>query len=258
MTMAATQYPLIGVQPACNSSAIGVEVANTTVGYVPLIAVGTIIKVSDPYWADLEVIRLQIPAASAAIFVGTLSVLGATYAYLPLPFASNQGVTVCASLNNIPFNASFVQYAWFVIGGRYVFNSTASVAAGTLIGIAAAGQAGANSISKELVNTNVVLAATTTVVKPANLRNGFSTFTVSNSDGLFVGLALSGTGIPASTSIGAIDAAGTTVSMVAVGTTTPVSATATGLQTVTATYNDATRFWNVVTMSRPFAQGAIT
>lgn len=258
MTMAATQYPLIGVQPACNSTAIGVEVANTTAGYVPLIPIGTIIKANDPYWSDMELVRLQIPAASAAIYPGTISILSANYGFSAVPNTANQGATLCVSLNNIPVNAGFVQYAWFVLGGRYVFNSIASVAPAAQIGIAAVGQAGANTAGKEILNANVVIAATNTVVKPTNLRNGFPNITVSNSDGWFVGLALSGTGIPAGTSIGAIDAAGFVVTMVATGTTTPVTATVTGLQTITATYNDGVRFWNVVAVSRSFAQGAIT
>ena len=49
MTIAATQFPLIGVQPASNSSLLGIEVSTATTGYVPLIPIGTIITVNDPY-----------------------------------------------------------------------------------------------------------------------------------------------------------------------------------------------------------------
>jgi hypothetical protein len=81
---------------------------------------------------------------------------------------------------------------------------------------------------------------------------------VSNSDGWFEGMALTGTGIPASTCVGDIDASGTVVLMVQTGTTTVQNATATGSVSVTGTYNDGTRYWNVATLNRPFAQGAIT
>ena len=64
-----------------------------------------------------------------------------------------------------------------------------------------------------------------------------------------VGVAVTGTGIPASTTITAIDPDNRTVTMSA-------NATATGSVSVTGTYNDATIFYNVVTVNRPGAQGA--
>jgi hypothetical protein len=258
MTIAAPQYPLIGVQPAGNSSAIGVEVASATSGYVPLIPVGTIAVFNDPYWGGLECIRLSVPA-STAVRVGTLSTLTNTFGFVAVPNTANLGQSVAASLNDIPSNATYVQYAWFVIGGRYPLLSGASVAADTAFGITAAGSVGAIAAGKEILNARIQLAATTTVVKTnVNAVSGSPTIRVSNSDGWFVGLAITGTGIPASTSIGSIDASGTLVGMVQTGTTTAQNATATGSVSVTGTYNDATRFWNVATMQRPFAQGAIT
>ena len=259
MTIAATQYPLIGVQPVGNSTVIGVEVATATSGYVPLIPLGTKITVTDPFFGYQELVRLSVPV-STALYPGTLSKLDVSWGYVAVPNTANTGFSVAASLNNVPSNATFVQYAWFVTGGRFVFNSTASVAVTVAIGVAAAGQAGANAAGKQLLNTNVTLAATGTVVKTSVQTQNGSPFLrlTSNSDGLFVGQALTGTGIPASTSIGSIDATGLIVGMVAVGTTTAQNATATGGVTVTATNNDATRFWNTVAFSNAFVQGAIT
>ena len=258
MTTAAPQYPLLGVQPAGNSSVIGVEVASAASGYVPLIPVGTIVVFNDPYWNGIEVIRLQVPT-STAVRVGTLSTLTNTYGFVAVPNTALLGQSVAMSLNDIPSNASFVQYAWFVIAGRYPVLSTASVAADTAFGITGAGTVGANTAGKEILNARIQLASTATVVKAnTNTTSGSPTIRVSNTDGWFVGAALSGTGIPASTCIGSIDASGTIVGMVQTGTTTAQNATATGSVSVTATYNDGTRHWNVATMQRPFAQGAIT
>jgi hypothetical protein len=260
MTTAAGQFPLIGAQPVTNSTAAGVEVAQSASGYVPLIPVGTIINVNDPYWGGLDLIRLSIPV-STAVRVGSLSTLTATYGYVAVPNTANLGQSLAVSFNDIPSNASFVQYAWFVIAGRYPVLSGASVAADTAFGITAAGTAGANSAGKQILNARVQLAATTTVVK-ANVttQSGSNILKAGNSDGWFVGAALSGTGIPASTVIGSIDAAVSPVviTMVQTGTTTAQNATATGAVSVTATYNDGTRFFNVATFDRPFAQGAIT
>lgn len=257
MTIAATQYPLIGVQPEGNSTALSVEVATATSGYTPLLPVGSIVTFNNPYWGGLECIRLSVPV-STAVQVGQLSTITSTFGFVSVPNTANLGQSVCFSVNNVPSNATYVQYAWFVIGGRFPVYAGASVAADTAFGITAAGQTGAVAAGKQILNARVQVAATTTVVKTnARTQNGSALLNVSNSDGWFVGVALTGTGIPASTSVGAIDVTGTVVSMVQTGTTTAQTATATGAVSVTGTYNDATKFWNIATFDRPFAQGQI-
>ncbi|MBI3716105.1 MAG: hypothetical protein HY255_08945 [Betaproteobacteria bacterium] len=258
MTVAAIQYPVIGVQALTNSSALGVEVATAVSGYVPLIPVGTIATFNDPFFGGLECIRLSI-AGGSTVQVGSLSTIAPGFAYTALPNTANQGVSVAAATVNVPNNASFTQYAWFAIAGRYPVFATASVAAGTAFGITAAGQVGAISAGKQILNAAIVNAATTTVVKGNTVtQSGSPLLKVSNADGWFVGVALSGAGIPASTSVGAIDPTGTVVSMVQTGTTTAQNATASGAVSVTGTYNDGTKFWNVASFDRPFAQGQIT
>jgi hypothetical protein len=258
MTTAAVQYPLIGAQAVTNSSGVSVEVATATSGYVPLIPVGTIVAFNDPYWGGIEAIRLSIPV-STAVRVGTASTLTATASFVALPNTANLGQSTAFCMSDVPSNATFVQYAWFAIAGRFPALSGASVAADTAVGITGAGSLGANSAGKQILNARVQVAATTTVVKAnAVTQNGSPFLKVSNSDGWFVGVALTGTGIPASTSVGAIDSSGTLVTMYQTGTTTVQNATATGAISATGTYNDATRFWNVLTFDRPFAQGAIT
>lgn len=258
MTTAAVSYPLIGAQAVSNSSVVSVEVATATSGYVPLIPVGAVVGFIDPYWGGIEAIRLSIPV-STAVRVGTMSTITATGSYVAVPNTANLGQSVAVCMSDVPSNATFVQYAWFAVGGRFVINSTASVAADTAFGIAAAGQAGALAAGKQLLNARVQVAATTTVVKANTVTQSGSPFIrVTNSDGWFVGVALTGTGIPASTSVGSISSDGLTVGMVSTGTTTAQNATATGAISATGTYNDATRFWNVATFDRPFAQGAIT
>lgn len=259
MTTSAGQFPLIGSQPVTNSSVTGVEVATATSGYVPLIPVGTIISVTDPYWGGLELIRLSIPV-STVVRVGTLSTLTVDNGFVALPNTANLGQSVAVSFNHVPSNASFVQYAWFVIGGRYVVNGTASVAANTAFGITAAGQVGANSAGKQILNARVQVAATATVVKTVNTFAGSPIIRANNSDGWFVGQTISGSGIPASSYIGAIDASTTPVAITLTTSdlATAAPATASASVSATATNNDATRFWNTVTMNRPLAQGAIT
>jgi hypothetical protein len=74
---------------------------------------------------------------------------------------------------------------------------------------------------------------------------------VNNIDGWFVGGFISGTGIPASTTITAIDSGAMMVTLSA-------NATIGGSATATVTYNNGTIHYNVAHLNRPFAQGAIT
>lgn len=256
MTQAASLNGLIGNPPFSNSFALGVEVADVTSGYTPKIALGTIATFQDPYWGSLECVRLSIPT-STAVRVGQLSTLTSSYGFVSVPNTANLGQPVAVCSVDVPSNATYVQYAWFVLAGKFPVLSGASVAADTAFGITAAGQAGAIANGKQLLNGRVQVAATTTVVKTATLQSGSPYIKVSNPDGWFVGMALSGTGIPATTAVGAISADGTTITMVDTGTTTTDNATSSGSVSVTGTYNDGTRYWNVAVFDRMFAQGQI-
>lgn len=155
------------------------------------------------------------------------------------------------------------QYGWVVVSGLRPVLCGASIAADTPLGITGAGQLGASSAGKEIENMVSVLPATTTVVKNALVLAGspIIQFTGNNTiDGVFVGCALSGTGIPANAVCQNIDPDGRRIFM----STGPgvagaaLNATASGGVAVTATYNDGTNFYNVVQSSRPFCQGRIT
>lgn len=145
------------------------------------------------------------------------------------------------------------QFAWFLVSGQCPVNCNASVAADTTFGIAAAGQGGANTAGKQIVNARVVTAATNTVVKAAQGLNGSNqiNFPGSNNDGYFVGGALTGTGVGAAALVTFVDPMGAYILASVVN-----SAAING--NVTQTANDATTFYNLATLNRAFAQGAIT
>lgn len=246
MTTAAGSYPLIGAQPVGNFNN-AVELASATSGYVPLIPVGTIYSVVDPYWGGLELIRLSIPV-STAVKVGEVSTITSTFGFVAVPNTANLGQSVAISISPVASNATYVQYGWFAISGRYPIRSGASVTADTAFGITAAGVVGAIANGKQILNARVQVAATTTVAKTAQTVNGSTIIKVTATDGWFVGVAVTGTGIPASTVISTIDQDNRSVTLSA-------AATATGSVTATGTYNDGTTYWNIATFQRPFAQG---
>jgi hypothetical protein len=144
------------------------------------------------------------------------------------------------------------QYGWFMRAGVTPINGTASVAAGVAVGITAAGQIGANTAGKQLLGAKNALAATTTVAKTGCTgKSGSFEIQVPNADGWFIGAYMSGTGVGAAAKIASIDPSGRKV-------TVDVVSTAAINGTVTATYNNATIFYNVVEINAPLGQGAIT
>jgi hypothetical protein len=139
-----------------------------------------------------------------------------------------------------------------MVSGLTPVNGTASVAADTSFGITAAGQIGAVAAGKQILNARIVTAATQTVTATAiEGVSGSSLIRLSNVDGFFVGCYLSGTGVGASAICQAVDQNAKTI-------TASVANSATVTGTVTGTYNNATIFYNVAKLNRPFAQGAIT
>jgi hypothetical protein len=155
------------------------------------------------------------------------------------------------------------QWGWVAVSGLVPALCTASVAADAALGITGAGTLGATGAGKEIENLVGVLAATTTVAKTCLVTANSPVIIVTGNnttDGLFIGVALSGTGIPANAVVQTLDPDGRRFSM----STGPgvagaaLNATATGGVTVTGTYNDGTNFYNIVQCSRPFVQGRIT
>lgn len=241
MTTAATGFPLLGSQPVGNFF-VPDSVARHKVGAT--------ITVNDPYYGGQELIYLAVPT-STALKVGHAVTWDLNNSIIALPNTANTGFPVALALNAVASDASNVQYSWFLIEGQALAWSSASVAAAAAIGVVAAGQLGAVAAGKQILNARVAAAATTTVAKTNTAtQSGSTLIKVSNTDGWFVGIALSGTGIQATTTVTAIDPDNRTVTM-------SLAATATGSVTVTGTRNDGTNFYNVVTIDRPFVQGQI-
>lgn len=165
-----------------------------------------------------------------------------------VPNTANLGRSVGVAM----IAATSGQFIWAQIAGVTPVKAGASVAADTSFGITAAGTTGAVAAGKQILNARVVGAATTTVAKSNCVSpSGSTVLSVPNADGWFPGIYLSGTGIAAATLISSVDISGKKV-VLNNATTAAVNGTVTG------TYNNATIFYNVAVLNRPFAQGAIT
>lgn len=215
---------------------------------------GMLFTVQDPWWGTGEVIWARATAAIRAQGLCSLlpvfdSALQAwRFDATEVANTANLGRQLCVALGSFTTG----QYGWFLVTGVVPVNCQASVAADAAFGIAATGQGGANSAGKQVLNARIVAAGSTTVAKAnCTAANGSLVLQVPNSDGWFVGVYLSGTGIAAGTTVASIDPSGRFVTLSA-ATTAQVGGT------VTATYNNGTVFYNVAHLNRSFAQGAIT
>lgn len=216
------------------------------------VAPGLIVDAVDPYWGGAEFIYCKaggsIRQYGLVVITPSFASGQVVYTVTEVPNTTLLGRALGVAM--VP--ASSGQFIWVQISGVVPVNCNASVAADTTFAIAAAGQGGALAISKQIVNARVAVAATQTVAKTGCTANSGSTrLLVPNADGWFAGAYLSGTGIAAATTVSDIDPSGTIVTLSAATT-----AAVTG--TVTATYNNATVFYNIAHINRPFAQGAIT
>lgn len=215
------------------------------------VALGTVVAAADPYWGGGEFIYLQYPV-STAVKVGALMSYDVATSFLSALLANtaNLGKSVAVAVNAAASSAA-AQYGWFQISGRSPVWCDASVAADTAFGIKAAGQGGAISNGKQISGARVTLPATTAVAKAGIAASGASVLRVTTTDGWFVGVALSGTGVGSGALVSGVDRDNRTITM-SVVTTAAING-----GTVTGTYNDSTDYYNVATYNRPFAQGQV-
>ena len=214
------------------------RVPDTTQG-APL---GSELGGSDNYWGGASFMYLK---AGGTIAQGNLCSWDKDFVATATANTAHTGRPVAAAI----YPMASGDYGWFCVEGEVPVAATASVAAGTTFGLTGAGTVGAVTNGKQIISAVSVLASTGTVAKA-------NTTTVSGSnvlrlsapaDGWFYGIALSGTGIAANTTVTGISEDGRTVTM-------NNNATASGSVTVTGTYTGFIK----AQLSRSFVQGQIT
>jgi len=209
---------------------------------------GTTVPAVDPFWGWGEFLYVK---SNDAILKGSLVMWDEAYLGVLLPNTANQGFPFGVAM--APLTSG--NFGWLQISGRCVYKTNATVAADAAIGVAAAGIAGTNTAGKQMLNTRNRVAATGTLTVSVNTQNGSGTLLAPKGyDGFFLGIALSGTGIPGSTVAAGLDPDGKRIYMGSAIGTFDKTATATGSATLTGTYTG----FGGAQISRPFLQGAIT
>jgi hypothetical protein len=188
----------------------------------------------DPYFGLAEFMYVQFPA-SAAITSGQvlyLSGVGAVGNSASVaPNTANTGRLIAVALNPVASVAS-IQYGWVQVEGSAVVRAVASVAAGAAVGIDAttAGSVNAVTAGRQLTPCVSLAPSTNTVVKAnTQTQSGSPIISTQDSSGWFLGITVSGTGIPGGTTIIGLDTDNRRATMSA-------NATATGTVSVTGTF----------------------
>ncbi len=219
---------------------------------------GLRVSAVDEFWGCGEFMYVKsndaILKGSLVAYGGAATALGVNTSFLGtlLPSTAGQG---------FPFGVAMAPMAsgtfgWIMLSGTAVYKTSATVAADTAVGIGAAGVVAANSAGKQLVGVRNTVAATGTNTTYAGTTTGSAAVVCQGGyQGFFLGMALSGTGIPASTVVARLDPDGRTIyTGSAIGTAGDKNATASGLITLTGTYTG----YGQGQINHPFAQGAIT
>lgn len=209
---------------------------------------GTRVDAVDPFWGLGTFIYIK---SADAILKGSLVMMDELFNGALLPSTAGQGFPFGVAMAPM---ASGV-YGWIQVSGRAVYKTNATVAADTAVAVAAAGIAGTLANGKQLVGVRNRVAATGTKTFTAQTYNGLGYVDVAAGyDGAFLGMALSGTGIPASTVVAGLDPNGKRIYLgSAIGTFGDKNATATGSITLTGTYTG----YGSGIINNPFAQGQI-
>ena len=198
----------------------------------------------DPYFGAGEFVYGK--AVAAQITGEMVAPSSEAWVMTAMPSTAGLGKPILFAKQEMAINT----FGWYQRSGMSPIAASASVAADVAVGIGTAGKAGTNTAGKQLLGLVVRGASTFTLTKTAttNLNPGtIKVVRVSNTDGLFVGLTVSGTGIPASSEITAIDPNGAFITM-------SENATAAGTITMTGTYTG----YLLAYYQHPFTQGAIT
>ena len=194
-------------------------------------ALGTTVTAVDNFWGAGKFIYV---ASNAAVLKGSVCMWDETFTASLLPSAVTQGFCFGIAMAPIPSGS----FGWLQLEGRAVYKTNATVAADGVLAIAAAGILGATATGKQVIGIRNRVSATGTKTFTANTQAGSPVIYCPNGyDGVFLGMALSGGSIPASTVAAGLDPDGKRVyTGSAIGTFGDKNPTATAQITMTGTY----------------------
>lgn len=205
-----------------------------------------------PNWGMAELLYVLYTGA-AAINPGRVVIVDKDFAIADCPTAANTGRSVFIALTRFRPGNVTRQGGWVLAAGVAPVQYPTAAVGALGISSATAGIAAANSAGRQILNAQTIIAAAGSFTRQITTVNGSSFVRMQRVNGLYLGQAISGTGIPASSVISSIDPGGNGV-VIGSAIGTPVAATASGSVTGTFTHTG----FGIVQLDRPFVQGAIT
>lgn len=215
-------------------------------GTVKQLALGHLVDAVDPYFGAgrLQYVQCQ---QTASILTGTLVQADINGIITPLPVTGNTGAPFGVVVQDfIGSSVAAPTYGWMLVYGTVPVLYSVAATTGAMFGGTAGTASPTAAAGRQLLNATCIGAATTAITKNGNTTNASKIVQLTNIDGLFVGMAVSGAGIPGGATIAAIN----TLNQIVLS----ANCTATGIVTVTFTYTG----YGLCKLANPFVQGQIT
>lgn len=227
------------------------------------LALGTIVEASSSdydttanvaNWGMAELVYVR--NASVAILPGTICVIDKNFSVVASAAAAseaNTGKPLFIAVTNFAAGSTTTQYGWVLRRGIAPVRYSVAATAGRVFAGTAGNATPTAAAGVQIMNAQCLIAAASTFTRSVTTRAGSSKVKTASVAGMYPGQAISGTGIPASSVISAIDPSGNSI-IIGSAVGTPVNATATG--TVTATMTNTG--FGIVQCDYPVMQSQIT
>jgi hypothetical protein len=232
--------PTTGYGPSGSSSPFS---PGTIISAAPTDGIDTGTNV--PNWGICEI--MYVFNSSTAIIPGTLVVVDKDFNIVVNPATSNTGRPVYVALTNFAAGSTTRQGGWVLVSGIAPVTFSVAATAGAVYRGTAGNATPTAAAGAQILNATTLIAAASAFTRQVTTQNGGTFLKMARVNGCFIGQTVSGTGIPASTEISAIDPGGN-------GVTLNNAMTATG--TVTGTFTPTG--YGIVHFQRAFIQGQIT
>lgn len=209
---------------------------------------------SVPNWGVAELI--YVANTGIALLPGTLVTIDKNFRITITAAAAsviNTGQPVAVTVTNFAVGSTTEQYGWVLRAGTCPVQYSVAATAGAMFAGTSGRATPTAAAGGQILNAICQIAAVGSFTRTGKTLTGSSLVTFANTNGMYPGLAISGTGIPVSSVVSAVLTDGTTVSIgSAVGTL--VTATASGSVTCTMTHTG----FGICRLDRAFIQGQIT
>lgn len=205
-------------------------------------------------WGLAELV--MVANVSVAILPGTICVIDKNFRVVASAAAAteaNTGKPLYVAITNFAAGSTTPQYGWVMRRGIAPVRTSVAATAGRVFAGTAGTITPTAAAGVQILNMQCLIAGASTFTRSGKTRTGSSRVEFSNVGGMYVGQAISGTGIPASSVISSIDPDGTGVS---IGSAVGTLVTATASATVTCTLTNTG--FGICQFDAPFFQGQIT